>query len=138
MIHAREVRRGTFERPNGELLMSIRNYKDLLVWQRGIDLAVAAYRCTRTFPPDERYSLTQQIRRAACSIPSNIAEGQGRYHRPEFLHHLSYARGSLQELETELIIAERLEFSFGIAPEIMQGHCDEVSRMLAGLRRSLV
>ena len=117
--------------------MSIRNYKDLLVWQRGIDLAVAAYRCTRTFPPGERYSLTQQIRRAACSIPSNIAEGQGRHHRPEFLHHLSYARGSLQELETELIIADRLEFSFAIAPEIMQHHCDEVGKMLAGLRRSL-
>lgn len=117
--------------------MSIRNYKDLLVWQRGIDLAVAAYRCTRAFPREERYCLTQQIRRAAISIPSNIAEGQGRYHRPEFLHHLSYARGSLQELETQLIIADRLEFSIGIAPEIMQGRCDEVSRMLAGLRRSL-
>ena len=117
--------------------MSIRHYKDMLVWQRGIDLAVASYRCTSTFPPSERYCITQQIRRAAISIPSNIAEGQGRYHRPEFLHHLSYARGSVQELETQLIIAERLEFSFGVAPKIMQDHCDEVSRMLAGLRHSL-
>jgi four helix bundle protein len=117
--------------------VSIRHYKDLLVWQRGIDLAVAAYRCTSTFPSSERYCITQQIRRAAISIPSNIAEGQGRYHRPEFLHHLSFARGSVQELETQLIIAERLEFPFGKAPESMSGLCDEVSRMLAGLRRSL-
>jgi len=117
-----------------ELPVSIRHYKDLLVWQRGIDLAVASYHCTRTFPSHERYGITQQIRRAAISIPSNIAEGQGRYHRPEFLHHLSFARGSLQELETQLIIAERLEFSFGMAPEIMYDLCEEVRRMLAGLR----
>jgi len=117
--------------------MSVRNYKNLLVWQRGVDLAVASYRCTSTFPSHERYGITQQIRRAAVSIPSNIAEGQGRYHRAEFLHHLSFARGSLQELQTQLIIAERLEFVFGIEPEFMHELCDEVSRMLAGLRRSL-
>ena len=118
--------------------MSTRHYKDLLVWQRAIDLAVASYHCTTKFPSHERYGITQQIRRAAISIPSNIAEGQGRYHRREFLHHLSFARGSLQELETQLIIGERLRFPFGTAPEMMYDLCEEVGRMLAGLRRSLV
>jgi four helix bundle protein len=81
--------------------------------------------------------MTQQMRRAALSVPSNIAEGQGRYHRPEFLHHLSYANGSLQELETLLVIAGRLDYNFGAKPERMNGLCEEVGKMLAGLRRSL-
>ena len=116
----------------------IRHYRDLLVWQRGIDLAVACYNCSRTFPSYERYCLTQQLRRAAISVPSNIAEGQGRYHRPESLHHLSYSRGSTQEVETLLTIAERLRYKFGTSPDEVFNLCEEVTRMLAGLRRSLV
>jgi four helix bundle protein len=81
--------------------------------------------------------MTQQMRRAALSVPSNIAEGQGRYHRPEFLYHLSYANGSLQELETLLVIAGRLDYAFGMPPEKITGLCDEVGKMLAGLRKSL-
>lgn len=118
--------------------MPIRTYKDLTVWQRAIDLAAEAYRCTRTFPIDERYGITQQIRRAAVSISSNIAEGQGRYHRSEYLHHLSYARGSLQELQSLLTVAERLGYVFGTAPETVNDLCDQVGRMLAGLRQSLL
>jgi four helix bundle protein len=115
----------------------IRHYRDLLVWQRGIDLAVACYDCSRLFPCYERYCLTQQLHRAALSVPANIAEGQGRFHRPEFLHHLSYSRGSVQEVETLLTIAERLKCTFGTNPDEVFALCEEVTRMLAGLRRSL-
>jgi four helix bundle protein len=118
--------------------LRIRSYKDLIAWQRGIDLAVACYDCTRLFPIHERYCLTQQIRRAAISVPANIAEGQGRYHRPEFLHHLSYSRGSVQEVETFPTIAERLKYNLGESGEVVIDLCDEVSRLLAGLRRSLI
>jgi four helix bundle protein len=117
--------------------MSIRRYRDLKVWQRSMDLALAAYALTDSFPVAERYGLTSQIRKAAVSIAANVAEGQGRAHTGEFLNHLSIARGSLQELETLLIIAERREY---LSQEELDGLLeitDHVSRMLTVLRRSL-
>ena len=87
-----------------------RDYKDLTVWQKAIDLVADAYRATREFPKEEVYGLTLQLRRCAISVPSNIAEGQGRLTRGEFRQFLGHAKGSLAELETQLIIAEKLGY----------------------------
>ncbi|HEY3319507.1 MAG TPA: four helix bundle protein [Planctomycetota bacterium] len=90
--------------------MALQSYRDLLVWQKAMDLVVSIYTLSRSFPNDERFGLTSQIRRASISVPSNIAEGYGRSHRGEYLHHLSIARGSLMEVETDLLAAVRLAF----------------------------
>jgi four helix bundle protein len=115
----------------------IRHYKDLIAWQRGIDLAIACYGCTTHFPSHERFALTQQIRRAAVSVPSNIAEGQGRFHRGEFLYQLSVSRGSLQEVETLFVIADRLEYVTAEEMQQVTDICAEEGKLLAGLKRSL-
>jgi four helix bundle protein len=85
-----------------------KSYRDLVVWQKAMDLVTATYRITARFPREETYGLTSQLRRAAVSIPSNIAEGQGRRGLVEFRHFLRQASGSLMELETQVLIAERL------------------------------
>jgi four helix bundle protein len=90
--------------------MALKTYRDLEVWQKSMDLVMSVYQLTKSFPEDERFGLTGQIRRAAVSIPANIAEGYGRTHRGDYLRHLSIARGSLAELETHLVIAVRLEY----------------------------
>ena len=90
--------------------MSIRSYRDLQVWQKAMDLAKQCYQATRTFPSEERFGLTSQIRRAVVSVPSNIAEGHGRAHTKEYLNHLSMAKGSLVELETLLLLSQRVGF----------------------------
>ena len=117
--------------------MTISNYRELTVWQRAMDLALASYDCTDTFPDNERFGLTSQIRRSAVSIPSNIAEGEGRAHRAECLNFLSIARGSLQELVTLLLIAERRGYSQKERLAPLLELCDHVSRMLTSLRRAL-
>lgn len=89
--------------------MSLKTYRELEVWQRSMDLAEAVYKATRKWPAVERFGLISQAQRAAGSIPSNIAEGYGRLHRGDYVKHLSYARGSLMELETHLILAVRVE-----------------------------
>src|SRR4026207_1583563 len=89
---------------------SVTCYRDLIVWQRAIDLTELVHRTTRAFPREERFELTNQIGRAAASVPSNIAEGHGRTHLREYLNHLSIARGSLMELETQLTIAARRQY----------------------------
>jgi len=86
----------------------IDSYKDLLVWQRAMDLVVAVYEVTRVWPKDEIYGLTSQVRRAATSIPANIAEGYGRENRGSYQQFLRIAQGSLKEMETHLLIAERV------------------------------
>jgi four helix bundle protein len=86
------------------------NYKDLLVWQKGIALVKLIYQITQTFPAEEKFGLVSQMRRAAVSIPSNIAEGQARHSTGEFVQFLSHAEGSVAELETQLIIAVELGF----------------------------
>ena len=86
------------------------SYKELIVWQKGIDLVEKIFKVTDTFPRSELYGLVSQMRRAAVAIPSNIAEGAGRQHTKEFIQFLGIAEGSATELETQLIIAERLQF----------------------------
>jgi len=93
--------------------MTVRHYRELEVWKLGMRLAHLAYDCTELFPSIERYVLLPQIRRAALSVPANIAEGHGRAHTGEFLNFLSISRGSLQELETYLIFANERQYLTG-------------------------
>ena len=93
-------------------MTSLSSYRDLTVWQKSIVLATTIYGATRGFPAEERFGLTSQIRRSATSIPANIAEGQARRTTGEFLQSLGIARGSLAELETHLILSERLGYIF--------------------------
>ena len=86
----------------------VRSYKDLVAWQKSMDLVTAVYRISQGFPKEAIFGLVSQIRRAAVSVPSNIAEGHARTSRKEFLYFLSNARGSLAELETQLTIAHQL------------------------------
>ena len=88
----------------------LKSYRELDVWERAIELVEKIYILSREFPAEEKFGLTSQIQRAAISIPANIAEGYGRSHRGDYLHHLSIARGSLMEVETHLTIAVRLNF----------------------------
>lgn len=90
--------------------MAINSFRDLRVWQAGMDLVEQVYRLTQAFPRQEVYGLTSQVQRAAVSIPSNIAEGHTREHSKEYLHHVSIAQASLSELETQLEIATRLKY----------------------------
>jgi four helix bundle protein len=115
--------------------MSKSSFRDLLVWQKAMALVTDIYRATRVFPPEERYGLTSQIRRAAVSIPSNIAEGQARPTRGEFCQFLGHAKGSLAELETEVLIAENLSY-FGEPNDLLE-QIAEVGRMLSGLFASI-
>jgi four helix bundle protein len=117
--------------------MALASYRDLEVWQKAMRLIVESYRCTNSFPRDERFGLAAQIRRAAISVASNIAEGHERRHLGDYLHHISFARGSVAELETQLIAAEHLGYVRRRDVSALYLLCDEVSRMLTGLRRSL-
>jgi four helix bundle protein len=112
-------------------------YKDLLVWQKAMQLTTGIYAVTKRFPRDEQYGLVSQLRRAAVSVTSNIAEGSGRYSDGEFLQFLSQARGSALELETQLLIARELHYvDAGSARDLLRS-VDEISRMLSGLRSSI-
>ena len=91
--------------------MAVKSYRELVVWQKGMDLVELIYRLTRRFPKEDMYGLTSQIRKAAVSIPSNIAEGQGSRTTAEFLRFLSIASGSLKEVETQVLIACRLGYA---------------------------
>ncbi|OXA94953.1 four helix bundle protein [Flavobacterium hercynium] len=91
-------------------MAGIKSYKDLLIWQKGIRIVVLVYKLTHSFPKDEIYALTSQLKRASVSVPSNIAEGFGRQTNKSFGHFLNISRGSLNEIETQLIIAKELEF----------------------------
>jgi four helix bundle protein len=117
--------------------MTVQHYRQLQVWQLAMDLAEKCYQVTRGFPTEERFGLTSQIRRSASSIPANIAEGQGREHTKEMLNHLSMARGSLMELETHLMLSERVELFHQAELKEMLALTDRVSRMVSGLRRAL-
>src|SRR5437773_3283839 len=117
--------------------ISIRSYRDLEVWQAAVDLVVEVYSFSAAFPKYETYGLRSQLREAAVSIPANIAEGHGREHLGDYLHHLSMANGSLMELETHLLVAVRLNYLNNEELDEMSGQTQEVGRMLAGLIRSL-
>jgi four helix bundle protein len=114
-----------------------RSYKDLVAWQKAMDLVTATYRATAGFPRDELFGLTSQLRRAAVSIPSNIAEGQGRLSEKEFRHFLGQARGSLMEAETQLQIAENLGYLRTEQTMPLLQSCAEVGRILNGLLASV-
>jgi four helix bundle protein len=115
----------------------IANFKELKVWQESVKLARAVYMLTKSFPSDERFGLTSQMRRAAVSIPSNIAEGYGRANRKEYLHFLSVSMGSLHELETQLIIASLVISLNDKELNDTKALIQQVGRNLFALRKSL-
>ena len=119
------------------MLGVIRSYKDLVVWQKGIDLVENVYRLTARFPNHERYGLAGQIQRAAVSVPSNIAEGHERHHLNEYLQHLSIALASLAEVETQLEIARRLKYVPPNESVEIQAQTDSLGRQIRSLRNSL-
>ena len=112
-------------------------YADLEVWQSAMTLAVQIYRVTKSYPREETYGITSQIRRAAVSIASNIAEGKGRASDKELIHFLCTARGSLFELKTQLAIARELGYGDASQYPSLQNNCEKIGRMLNGLIRSV-
>lgn len=110
-----------------------KSYRELVVWQKAIDLVSQVYLVSKQFPREEVYGLTAQIRRAAVSIPSNIAEGQGRRSPREFVQFLRIARGSLAEVETQIFIADRLGYLERSSAEKLLMSSEEVGRILQGL-----
>jgi four helix bundle protein len=117
--------------------MSVVTYRDLDVWRVSMDLCEQVYLLSANFPGDERFGLTSQVRRASVSVPSNIAEGYGRIHRAEYIHHLSIARGSLMEVETQLTLAARLKLVERDPILPLWDSCQRVGQMLNKLIESL-
>jgi four helix bundle protein len=117
--------------------MPVKNYRDLVAWQKAMDFVEAIYKATKAFPRDELYGLTNQLRRCSVSIPSNIAEGQGRRTDPEFAHRLSIARGSVCEAETQLMIAGRLGHVTKADLERLLEAAAEIARLITGLRKTV-
>jgi four helix bundle protein len=115
----------------------IRSHRDLIVWQKAMDLVEAVYKATASFPKEETYALTSQIRRAVVSIPANIAEGQGRRLPREYLYFLANARGSILELDTHLEIAARLKYLSREHYSDLRNQLDEVAKILNGLMRAV-
>ena len=115
----------------------LRSYRDLLVWQKALELAVLTYRLSEGFPRNEIYGLTSQIRRASVSVPSNIAAGYGRGSRKEYVQFLSVGQGSLKELETQMILAHRLGYVTLEQSETLLSESEVVGKMLGSLIRSL-
>jgi four helix bundle protein len=115
--------------------MGIKTFRDLIAWQKGMELARRVYQATMKMPREEQFGLTSQMRRAAVSIPSNIAEGFGRQKRLEFLRFLRMARGSLMELQTQVILVEQLNCMQ--IPQELTALLNEADRVLQGLIRSL-
>lgn len=113
------------------------SYRNLIAWRKAKELALDIYLCTRKFPKEEIYCLTSQLRRAAISVPSNIAEGKGRRSRKDFAHFLYQARGSLLELETQLSIARDLEYLDSPTFKNTLDKAEEVGRILNGLLNHL-
>jgi four helix bundle protein len=114
-----------------------KSYKDLLIWQRGMVLAKFVYKLSARFPVDERYGLISQIRRAAVSVPSNIAEGQARHTTKEFLQFLSHAQGSLAEVETQLLLSVDLGFANQEMISAGLKEVDELQKMIRSVQRKL-
>ena len=112
-------------------------YRDLVVWQQAMNVAVETYRLTSAFPKDEMFGLTSQMRRAAVSIASNIAEGEGRKSRNEFSHFLGIALGSKSELETQIVLSERVNLLKTSETESIKKSLDDIGKMLTALRRKL-
>jgi four helix bundle protein len=118
-------------------MSSVKTYSDLLVWQKGIDLVTEIYKLMRKMPDDERFALTSQIKRSCVSIPSNIAEGWGRDNQGSFLQHLRIGNGSLCELETQLLIVEKLEYIGSSEIDEIRNKTNELGKMLRSLMKSV-
>src|SRR5690606_32600043 len=123
--------------PKSGASVAIGSYRDLRVWNEAMDLAEAACRVTSQLPRSEIYGFTAQIRRAAASVPANIAEGYGRDSCGAYIQFLRVAQGSVKELETHLMLAQRIDLLSREAIETIMAKCDTVGRMLRGLIRSL-
>ena len=117
--------------------MTVRGYRDLRVWQAGIEVVEAIYGITKTFPASETYGLASQMQRAAVSVPSNIAEGHTRQHRAEYLQFVSIAHASLAELETQIEIASRLDYITNKRAQKLFSEIDSLSRQIQSLRTAL-
>lgn len=115
----------------------VQSFRDLVVWQRAIQMSVAVYRLTKDFPREEVYGITSQIRRAAVSVPSNIAEGHGRLNTSEYRQFLGVARGSNFELQTQLEIARALGFGKSKLLDEAEGLSFEVGKMISGIFNAL-
>ena len=117
--------------------MPLKSYRDLIAWQKSMDLVQTVYESVRAFPKEEIYGLTSQLKRAVVSVPSNIAEGQGRKSTREFLHHLSISYGSLTEVETQILIAARLGYLNPEEADRIAEQTAEVGRVINGLSNAL-
>ena len=118
-------------------MAKVQSYRDLIAWQKSMALVKEIYRCTRAFPKAEVYGLASQLRRAAVSVPSNIAEGQGRLSSGEFKQSLGHARGSLLEAETQVLIAHQLGYLANDQTQDLLKYVAEAGRILNGLLASL-
>ncbi|MCB1077084.1 MAG: four helix bundle protein [Verrucomicrobiae bacterium] len=114
-------------------MSNVRSYRDLLVWNMGMDLAVELYGLTQSFPADEKFGLTAQVRKAAVSVPSNIAEGHARGFTGDYVRFLRIGKGSLAEMETQIMLAERLDYIDGDRTQPFLERTNELGRMLNGL-----
>lgn len=114
-------------------MSEVQSYRDLIVWQRAMDVAAATYQLTRTYPREELFALTSQSRRAAASIAANIAEGYGRASKPAYINFLRIAQGSLKELETHLLLAERVGVARAGSTQSVLEQSEEIGRMLRSL-----
>src|SRR4029077_7317725 len=117
--------------------MVVQSYRGLIAWQKSMDLVAAVYCCTQTFPRAETYGLVSQLRRAAVSVPSNIAEGHARQSTGEFKQFLGHARGSLVEIETQILIAQRLGYIDSAKSGHLLDRTAEIGKILSGLLRAL-
>ena len=117
--------------------MAVRDFRDLLIWQRALSLAGDIYSISADFPVIEQFGLTSQIRRSAVSVPSNIAEGHGREAPREFARFLRIARGSLTELQTQLLLAEQFSYCTSERSASLYESIDALSRMIRGMQKSL-
>ena len=123
--------------PQRGSVAAVQSFRELIVWQRAISLAVLVYKLTSAFPRDEIYELTSQLRRAAVSIASNISEGQGRVTKGEFKQFLGIARGSNAEVQTQLVIARELGYGRLAEIEACESVCLEIGKMLNSLMKAL-
>jgi four helix bundle protein len=121
----------------GSFVMFVKDHKDLIVWQKAMDLVVEIYRLVKKLPKEETYALSDQMRRAVVSIPSNIAEGRGRSSEKDYLRFLFIARGSQAEVETQLLVCVRLDYLSESEIESAMNLCSEVGRMLNSMTRKL-
>ena len=122
---------------NSKRITKIKSFKDLKIWKGGMNLVEDVYKSTRTFPKEEMYGLTSQLRRSAVSIPSNISEGFARFHNKEYRRFLYMSLGSCAELTTQIIIASRLKYIDNLNADNLLHNIEEISKMTMGLIKKL-